>query len=78
MPTALVDVLAVVSLVVLLVVAFVHPPAWVEVLVGLLAAGAVLLSGAVDWSGAVEQTELLFPVVASLFQKLTGNRPVAA
>jgi arsenical pump membrane protein len=65
-PTALVDVLAVVALVVLLVVAFVHPPAWVEVLVGVVAAGAVLLVGAVDWSGAVAQTELLFPVVAFL------------
>ncbi len=66
MPTALVDVLAVAALVVVLVVAFVHPPAWVEVLVGLVAAGTVLLTGAVDWSGAVEQIELLFPVVAFL------------
>ncbi len=65
-PPALLDVIAVVALVVMLTVAFVHPPGWFEVLVGLTAAGVVLASGAVDWSGAVDETRLLFPVVAFL------------
>lgn len=66
MPSALVDLVAVAALVVLLAVAFVHPPGWVEVLVGLLAAGAVLLVGAVDTQGALDQVRLLLPVVAFL------------
>jgi arsenical pump membrane protein len=65
-PAAIVDVLAVAALLVLLAVAYVHPPEWVEVLVGLVAAGVVLATGAVDWSGAAEQTRLLLPVVAFL------------
>ncbi|MEO5709624.1 MAG: SLC13 family permease [Nocardioidaceae bacterium] len=66
MPTGLLDVLSVGALLVLLAVAFVHPPAWVEVLAGVVAAGAVLAGGAVDVAGAWDQTELLFPVVAFL------------
>ncbi len=66
MPHAAVDVVAVVALLVLLVVAFVHPRGWVELLVGVVSAGVVLSTGAVDWSGAVDQTRLLFPVVAFL------------
>lgn len=66
MPPALVDVLGVGALVVLLVVAFVHPPGWVEVLVGVAAAGVVLATGAVDRTGALDQTQLLLPVVAFL------------
>ncbi|MEP7092002.1 MAG: SLC13 family permease [Nocardioidaceae bacterium] len=66
MPSLLVDVLTVVALVVMLGVAFVHPPAWVELLVGLVAAGVVVGSGAVGWSGAVDEVRLLFPVVAFL------------
>lgn len=58
--------LAVASLVVLLVVAFIHPPGWVEVLAGVLAASVVLGTGAVDVAGALDQTRLLFPVVAFL------------
>jgi len=61
-----VDVVAVVALAVLLTVASVHPPGWVEMLVGLVAAGAVLLVGAVDVDGAVDQVRLLLPVVAFL------------
>ncbi|CAN5626416.1 ArsB/NhaD family transporter [soil metagenome] len=66
MPPALLDVLTVGALLVLLAVAFVHPPAWVEVLVGVVAAAVVLAAGAVDLSGAWHQTELLLPVVAFL------------
>jgi arsenical pump membrane protein len=65
-PHTLVEVVAVAALVVLLAVAFVHPPAWAEVLVGVLAAGSVLASGAVDRAGAVEQVRLLAPVVLFL------------
>lgn len=42
MPPALLDVVVVAALVALLAVAFRHPPARVEVLAGLAAAGAVL------------------------------------
>jgi arsenical pump membrane protein len=63
---ALVDVVAVVALVVMLGVAFAHPRAWVELVVGLAAAGAVLVVGAVGVSSAEDQLRLLFPVVAFL------------
>ena len=66
MPTPLIDALTVTALVVLLVVAFVHPRAWVELTAGLLAAGAVVAVGAVDLAGAVDEVRLLFPVVAFL------------
>ena len=66
MPAPLVDVLAVGALLVMLVVAFVHPPPWVELLVGLLCAGAVVAVGAVDAAGALDQVRLLLPVVAFL------------
>jgi arsenical pump membrane protein len=65
-PPALLDVLTVGALLVLLAVAFVHPRARVEVLVGVVAAAVVLGSGAVDLAGAWEQTRLLLPVVAFL------------
>jgi arsenical pump membrane protein len=63
---AVVDLLAVGALVALLVVAYVHPRAAVEVLAGLVAAGVVLLSGAVDLDGALAEVRLLLPVVAFL------------
>ncbi|MDX6300139.1 MAG: arsenical pump rane protein [Nocardioidaceae bacterium] len=66
MPPALVDVVAVVALAVLLLVAFLHPRGWVEVLVGGLTAGVVLATGAVSISGALEQVRLLLPVVLFL------------
>ncbi len=66
MPPALVDVVAVAALVVLLVVAFVHPPGWVEALAGLVAAGAVVATGALPADQVGEQVQLLFPVVAFL------------
>jgi arsenical pump membrane protein len=65
-PALVPDVVAVLALVVMLGVAFAHPRAWVELVVGLLAAGAVLAVGAVDVSGAKEQLGLLLPVVAFL------------
>ena len=66
MPSALVDVVAVLALVVLLAVAFLHPPGWVELLVGLVAAGVVLAVGAVDLGSAADQVRLLLPVVGFL------------
>lgn len=66
MPHALVDVLAVLALLVMLAVAFVHPRARIELLVGLVAAAAVVAIGAVDVSGALDEVRLLFPVVAFL------------
>ena len=66
MPALVADVVAVLALVAMLGVAFAHPRAWVELVVGLLAAGAVLGVGAVDVSGAREQLSLLLPVVAFL------------
>ena len=66
MPHALVDVLAVLALLVMLAVAFVHPRARIELLVGLVAAAAVVALGAVDVSGALDEVRLLFPVVAFL------------
>jgi arsenical pump membrane protein len=62
----LVDVVAVIALVVMLTVAFVHPRGWVEVLVGVVAAGLVVATGAVHPGGAVDQVRLLAPVVAFL------------
>src|SRR3954464_389657 len=47
-------------------VAFLHPRAWVEVLVGVGAPAVVVGSGAVDLSGAADQVRLLLPVVAFL------------
>lgn len=66
MPHALVDVVAVAALVVLLAVAFLHPPGWVEAAAGVLAAGAVVASGPLSAERAVDQVQLLFPVVAFL------------
>lgn len=66
MPGPLIDLVVVVALAVMLATAFVHPPAWVEVLVGLIAAGVVLATGAVDVSGAADAVRLLLPVVAFL------------
>src|SRR6478609_2238669 len=51
---------------VMLAVAFVHPRARIELLVGLVAAAAVVAIGAVDLSGALDEVRLLFPVVAFL------------
>ena len=66
MPTVVVDVVAMAALALLLAVAFVHPPGWVEAAVGLLAAGGVVAAGAVQWDGAVDQVRTLLPVVAFL------------
>ena len=67
MPPALVDVLAVAALVVLLAVAFVHPPGWVEVLVG-RGGRRRRARWSAPWTrpARVDQTRLLFPVVAFL------------
>jgi arsenical pump membrane protein len=65
-PAAILDPATVLALVAVLVTAFVHPRAWVELLVGVLAAGWVLALGAVGPSEALDQTRLLLPVVAFL------------
>src|SRR3954467_11023222 len=54
------------ALAVMLAIAFVHPPGWLEALVGVVAVGTLLSVGAVTLSGAEEQVRLLFPVVAFL------------
>jgi arsenical pump membrane protein len=61
-----VDGCAVAALVVMLAVAFGHPRALVEVLVGTACAGAVLAVGAVGLTGANREVRLLLPVVAFL------------
>ena len=66
MPAPLVDAVAVVALLVMLVIAYVHPPAWLELAVGVLCAAAVVAVGAVGVAGALDQVRLLFPVVAFL------------
>ena len=66
MPAPLVDAVAVVALLVMLAVAYVHPPAWLELVVGVAAAGAVVAVGAVGVAGAWDQVQLLLPVVAFL------------
>ncbi len=66
MPASLVDVVTVGALLVMLLVAFVHPPPFVELLMGLVCAGVVVAVGAVDAAGALDQVRLLLPVVAFL------------
>jgi arsenical pump membrane protein len=65
-PPPLVDAVAVAALVVMLVVAFAHPPSWLEALVGVAAAGLVVAVGAVSMHGALDQVRLLLPVVVFL------------
>jgi arsenical pump membrane protein len=65
-PAPLIDVVAVLALVVMLAVAFLHPPSWLEALIGAGAAGTVLAVGALSVSGAEDQLRLLLPVVAFL------------
>ena len=72
MPHALVDVLAVTVLVVVLTVAFVPPPGWVEVLVGPVAAGGALATGAVEVSDALDAVRLRFR--SSLHRPGPGGR----
>ena len=55
MPHALVDVLAVLALLVMLAVAFVHPRARIELLVGLVAAAAGVASVGRDGGGAQDE-----------------------
>jgi arsenical pump membrane protein len=65
-PPPLVDLVSVAALVVMLAVAFVHPPGSVETLVGLGAAGVVAAIGAVTREEAARELGNLFPVVAFL------------
>ncbi len=66
MPTVLADAVCVVALVVMLVVAYAHPRGRVEALVGLGAAGAVAVVGAVSRTAAGREVAHLLPVVAFL------------
>ncbi|MGZ4428294.1 MAG: SLC13 family permease [Nocardioidaceae bacterium] len=66
MPSAVLDLASVLALVVMLVVAFVHPKGWVETLFGLGAAGLVGALGAVTYAEASAEVRQLFPVVAFL------------
>jgi arsenical pump membrane protein len=65
-PTALVELLAVLGLAVMLVVAFLHPPGWVEAAVGVGAAAMVVAVGALDIGQAEAQVRKLLPVVGFL------------
>jgi arsenical pump membrane protein len=65
-PAPLLDVLAVGALVLMLVVGFAHPRGRVEVIVGVVAAGALLAAGALPGAAAIDQVRLLLPVVAFL------------
>lgn len=66
MPSALIDLFSVLALVVMLVVAFLHPADWVETVVGLTAAGTVAALGAVTRVQVSSELRQLFPVVAFL------------
>lgn len=66
MPTALVELLAVLGLAVMLVVAFLHPPGRVEAAVGVGAAAMVVAVGALDIDQAEAQVRKLLPVVGFL------------
>ena len=66
MPHLLVDLVAVLALVVLLAVAFGHPPGRVEAAVAVAGAAVVLATGSVGWHGAWQQIRLLLPVVVFL------------
>jgi arsenical pump membrane protein len=65
-PSALIEIVSILALVVILTVAFVHPPDWVETAVGLAAVGSVAAIGAVTRSEATHEVSQLFPVVAFL------------
>jgi arsenical pump membrane protein len=65
-PSAVIDIVSILALIVILVVAFAHPPEWAETVVGLGAAGSVAVLGAVTWAEATHEISQLFPVVAFL------------
>ncbi|MFL6062943.1 MAG: SLC13 family permease [Marmoricola sp.] len=60
------DVVPLLALVALLVVAYRHPPEWLEALAAVLAAGAVLLTGAVGHADLTAERHHLVPVVLFL------------
>lgn len=62
----LAQLIAAVALVVLLVVAYLHPRGRVEAAAGLLAAGAVVAVGGISWHGVVVELRRLGPVVGYL------------
>ena len=78
MPRLLVDLVSVLALVVLLAVAFGHPPGRVEAAVGLAGGAAVLATGSVGWRGAWEEIRLLLPVVVFLAAILVVGELCAA
>ena len=61
-----VDVVPVLALVSLLVTAYLHPPEWVEAVVAIAAAAAVLLTGALDRGDLSAERRHLLPVVLFL------------
>ncbi|MDX6327543.1 MAG: arsenical pump rane protein [Nocardioidaceae bacterium] len=65
-----VELLGLGALAVLLAVAFLHPPPWVELLTGLVAAGLVLGPGRLPWSTAGTTVDRLLPVVLFLGSSL--------
>lgn len=70
MASALPDVVIVLALVGLLVVAYVHPPAWVEAAASVAAAGAVLLTGRLGTTALRTERDHLLPVVLFLMAVL--------
>jgi arsenical pump membrane protein len=77
-PNALPDLLAMTALTVMLVVAFVHPPARLEALVSLVAAAAVVVLGLAPRASVVAELGQLAPVVAFLMAILLVAEVCAA
>ncbi|MCZ4500597.1 MAG: arsenic transporter [Marmoricola sp.] len=70
MVSALPDVVTVLALGTLLVVAYVHPPVWVEAVASVVAAGAVLLTGRLGTADLRTERDHLLPVVIFLMAVL--------
>ena len=73
-----VDVLCVVALLALLVVAFTHPPSWLEALSGVAAVGVLAAAGALTSSAARDEVRALLPVVVFLMASLVVAEVCAA
>jgi arsenical pump membrane protein len=65
-PETILDAIPLVALVALLVTAYAHPPEWLEAVVAVVAAGAVLLTGTLSTADLTSERDHLLPVVGFL------------